>query len=278
MGEFQQHGNAYLVKKKLREIYNIEGATLNASKDGCNVGVLTLDAKIGGPIWLGGEKLIVGNVHLSHPTDKDSNAVDQAIILEDYMKKITSKSIVCGDLNAMVHEPVYGTYTKDWGYTDEGKRFDQLFKTCTSTKGGTQRIDYFMTKNVDGSFFQHKASHLKAVHPDQPEQGRDTPTGGVPEDVEPAVEFCGSDHLPLYLEVGSLRKGQTIAGREEVSGWVRTQAGWVPLVLNGKHTLKANYSSWTHIRVIVIVVVVLLLAVAAALCFCLAPPECEDTP
>merc|ERR1712093_313963 len=94
--------------------------------------------------------------------------------------------------------------------------------------------------NVNASFMQHKASHLKAVQPYQPEQGRDTPTGGAREDVEPAVEFCGSDHLPLYLEIGSLRKGQTVSGSEEVPGWLKTQAGWIPLVLAGRNALIPN--------------------------------------
>lgn len=180
-----RNGNVFFVKRKLLKNFHVVGRTIRTSSDGWNAGILTLRHKswlrnvFRGPIQ-------IANVHLAHPTEKTANAVAQSRILNREMESVGGRFIVAGDLNVMATEPLYKKYTQDWGYTDQGEVFDQKGVTCTThfteEKGlaKLQRIDYFMTKDVAVTGMRYLAPKLS--------------------NVQEALNYCGSDHLPLFLE------------------------------------------------------------------------------
>merc|ERR1711964_45943 len=188
---YERNGNIYLVKRDspIMQQFSIEARSVEVSKDGCNVGLLTLRHKNCLKRWWLGP-ISIGNVHLAHPTDTSSNAHDQAKVLEDTIRKIGGRSIVCGDFNSMTTEPLYKKY-KEWGYVDQGEVFNQKAITCTThfIREGKEdrilpdaRIDYFMTRGVKVEAMEHKAPNITAE-------------GKKEEYVLNALKYCGSDHL-----------------------------------------------------------------------------------
>jgi len=192
---WEHNGNIYLVKRDspIMQQFSIEARSVNVSEDGCVAGILTLRHKSCLKRWWLGP-ISIANVHLAHPTDK-TRAEDQAKVLEDTIKKIGGRSIVCGDFNSMTNELLYKKY-KEWGYKDQGEIYNQKRITCTTcfVREGKEdrvlpdaRIDYFMTKGVKVTAMEEKAPDCTAE-------------GKKEEYVLHALKYCGSDHLPLYME------------------------------------------------------------------------------
>merc|ERR1712098_25914 len=172
----------------LVETLNARAGTTKVSDDGCSVGVIV--------ITVAGKQVAIVNVHLAHPTDKSltegvPNNVSQWKKIQEFCKaEKVDHAIIAGDYNVNTN---HGFYKKliDEKWVDHGEALalQQPYGTCTSIKHNrterhTERIDYIMSDGMECNTFKAPVR--------MPISERNQ--------VQKALEECGSDHLPLYAE------------------------------------------------------------------------------
>jgi len=186
--KWQPNGNPIFVRTSLVDTLDAksQARTIKVSSDGCSVGAIV--------ITVNNKRVAIVNVHMSHPTDAQliPNVPNNEYQWEQIQKFCKAQkvdhTVIGGDYNVNVDHDFYKKLIAE-KWVDHGKAFKEFWGTCTSlaynkTERHTERIDYIMSDGMKCSAFKAPVR--------VPISKRNQ--------IQQALEACGSDHLPLYAE------------------------------------------------------------------------------